>query len=57
MIKPPIEWATGTYTKEHSAEHQSQALIDLARRLGPRIGDLTEVSRACSTSLGKARLR
>ena len=27
-----------TYTKEHSAEYQSQALIDLARRLGPRIG-------------------
>ncbi|WP_256788668.1 MmgE/PrpD family protein [Frankia sp. AvcI1] len=28
-----------TYTKEHSAEYQSQALIDLARRLGPRLGD------------------
>jgi 2-methylcitrate dehydratase len=26
-----------TYTKEHSAEYQSQALIDLARRLAPRI--------------------
>jgi 2-methylcitrate dehydratase len=32
-----------TYTKEHSAEYQSQALIDLARRLGPRIGDLTKI--------------
>lgn len=32
-----------TYTKEHSAEYQSQALIDLARRLGPRIGDLGQV--------------
>ncbi|ABL69452.1 MmgE/PrpD family protein [Paracoccus denitrificans] len=32
-----------TYTKEHSAEYQSQALIDLARRLGPRIGDLSWV--------------
>jgi len=33
-----------TYTKEHSAEYQSQALIDLARRLGPRLGDaLTSV--------------
>jgi 2-methylcitrate dehydratase len=32
-----------TYTKEHSAEYQSQALIDLARRLGPTIGDLTKV--------------
>lgn len=33
-----------TYTKEHSAEYQSQALIDLARRLGPRIGDLSQVA-------------
>jgi 2-methylcitrate dehydratase len=32
-----------TYTKEHSAEYQSQALIDLARRLGPQIGDLDKV--------------
>jgi 2-methylcitrate dehydratase len=32
-----------TYTKEHSAEYQSQALIDLARRIGPRIGDLAKV--------------
>ncbi len=32
-----------TYTKEHSAEYQSQALIDLARRLGPAIGDLDKV--------------
>lgn len=29
-----------TYTKQHSAEYQSQALIDLARRLGPRIHDV-----------------
>ncbi|AUI59436.1 MmgE/PrpD family protein [Amycolatopsis sp. BJA-103] len=34
-----------TYTKEHSAEYQSQALIDLARRLGPRIGELGKVER------------
>ncbi|MDF1585168.1 MmgE/PrpD family protein [Marinimicrococcus flavescens] len=33
-----------TYTKEHSAEYQSQALIDLARRLGPRIGDPAKVT-------------
>lgn len=26
-----------TYTKEHSAEYQSQALIDLARRMGPKL--------------------
>jgi len=32
-----------TYTKAHSAEYQSQALIDLARRLGSRIGDLSRV--------------
>ncbi|WP_323034305.1 MmgE/PrpD family protein [Pararhodobacter sp.] len=32
-----------TYTKEHSAEYQSQALIDLARRMGPKIGDLAQV--------------
>ena len=28
-----------TYTKEHSAEYQSQALIDLARRMGAKIED------------------
>ncbi|GAA2147449.1 MmgE/PrpD family protein [Glycomyces algeriensis] len=33
-----------TYTKEHSAEYQSQALIDLARRLAPRIPDLSRVA-------------
>ncbi|MFT3690660.1 2-methylcitrate dehydratase PrpD [Paenirhodobacter sp.] len=32
-----------TYTKEHSAEYQSQALIDLARKMGPMIGDLRQV--------------
>jgi 2-methylcitrate dehydratase len=34
-----------TYTKEHSAEYQAQALIDLARRLRPRVGDTVEVAR------------
>ncbi|WP_374788677.1 MmgE/PrpD family protein [Brucella oryzae] len=33
-----------TYTKEHSAEYQSQALIDLARRMGAKIGDLSNVN-------------
>lgn len=33
-----------SYTKEHSAEYQSQALIDLARRLAPRIGDLSRIA-------------
>jgi 2-methylcitrate dehydratase len=33
-----------TYTKEHSAEYQSQAPIDLARRMRERIGDLGQVA-------------
>ena len=32
-----------SYTKEHSAEYQSQALVDLARRMRSRIGDLEQV--------------
>lgn len=32
-----------TYTKEYSAEYQSQALIDLAKRMGPRVGDLSQI--------------
>ena len=34
-----------TYTKEHSAEYQAQALIDLARRLGPRIANTAMVEK------------
>ena len=34
-----------TYTKEHSAEYQAQAFIDLARRLRTRLGDLAAVRR------------
>jgi 2-methylcitrate dehydratase len=33
-----------SYTKEHSAEYQSQAPIDLARRLRARIGDLEQIA-------------
>ncbi len=33
-----------TYTKEYSAEYQSQALIDLAKRLRERVGDLSQVA-------------
>jgi 2-methylcitrate dehydratase len=33
-----------SYTKEHSAEYQSQAPIDLARRLRGRIGDLDQIA-------------
>lgn len=32
-----------TYTKEYSAEYQSQALIDLAKRMGPKVGDFANV--------------
>ena len=32
-----------TYTKEHSAEYQSQALIDLARKMGGQIDDFDAV--------------
>jgi 2-methylcitrate dehydratase len=32
-----------TYTKEYSAEYQSQALIDLARRMGPKVSDLAQI--------------
>jgi 2-methylcitrate dehydratase len=33
-----------SYTKEYSAEYQSQAPIDLARRLRERIGDLEQIA-------------
>ncbi|MBL1375680.1 MmgE/PrpD family protein, partial [Acinetobacter baumannii] len=33
-----------SYTKEHSAEYQSQAPIDLARRMRERIGDLAQIA-------------
>ncbi len=32
-----------TYTKEHSAEYQSQALIDLAFNMGKKVGDFDKV--------------
>jgi len=34
-----------TYTKEHSAEYQSQALIDLARRLNKKIKNISDVKK------------
>jgi 2-methylcitrate dehydratase len=34
-----------TYTKEHSAEYQSQALIDLARSLNKKIKSLSNISK------------
>lgn len=32
-----------SYTKEHSAEYQSQAVIDLARTMRKKIGDFTQI--------------
>ena len=32
-----------TFTKEHSAEYQAQAIIDLARRMRERVGDFADV--------------
>ena len=34
-----------SYTKEHSAEYQSQALIDLAFRMREQIGDLSKIAK------------
>ncbi len=34
-----------TYTKEHSAEYQSQALIDLARRLNKKIKNISDIKK------------
>ena len=33
-----------TYTKEHSAEYQSQALIDLARRMNESIDNISKLN-------------
>ena len=34
-----------TYTKEHSAEYQSQALIDLAKRLNKKIKNISDIKK------------
>jgi 2-methylcitrate dehydratase len=34
-----------TYTKEHSAEYQAQALIDLARSLNKKINDISQIKK------------
>ena len=44
-INEPKKAILETYTKEHSAEYQSQALIDLARRLNKKIKNLTDISK------------
>ena len=44
-INEPKKAILETYTKEHSAEYQSQALIDLARSLNKRIKNLSEIKK------------
>ncbi len=44
-INEPKRAILETYTKEHSAEYQSQALIDLARSLHNKINDLSKISK------------
>ena len=41
----PKQAILDTYTKEHSAEYQAQALIDLARRMRPRNGDTSKIEK------------
>ena len=44
-INEPKKAILETYTKEHSAEYQSQALIDLARSLNKRINNLSNIKK------------
>ena len=44
-INEPKRAILETYTKEHSAEYQSQALIDLARSLNKKIKNLSDISK------------
>jgi len=44
-INEPKKVILETYTKEHSAEYQSQALIDLARSLNQKIKNLSDISK------------
>ncbi len=44
-INEPKKAILETYTKEHSAEYQSQALIDLARNLNKKIKNLNDISK------------
>ena len=43
--KEPKRAIMDSYTKEHSAEYQSQALIDLAFRMREKVGDTKQVER------------
>ena len=44
-INEPKKAILETYTKEHSAEYQSQALIDLARSLNKQIKNLSDIKK------------
>ena len=43
--KEPKRAIMDSYTKEHSAEYQSQALIDLAFRMREQVGDLRKIEK------------
>ena len=44
-VNEPKKAILETYTKEHSAEYQSQALIDLARSLNNKIKNLSDINK------------
>ena len=44
-VNEPKKAILETYTKEHSAEYQSQALIDLARSLNKKIRNLSDIKK------------
>jgi 2-methylcitrate dehydratase len=44
-VNEPKKAILETYTKEHSAEYQSQALIDLARSLNKRIKNVSDIKK------------
>ena len=44
-VNEPKKAILETYTKEHSAEYQSQALIDLARNLNRKIKNLSDINK------------
>src|SRR5690625_7933170 len=46
-----------TYTKEHSAEYQAQALIDLARKLHNAHPEATDPANVESIQIGRASCR
>ena len=44
-VNEPKKAILETYTKEHSAEYQSQALIDLARNINKKIKNLSDINK------------